>query len=114
MSSVAELDLPVVFKYHVIACFTKRPPGHPRGSCMESGAQPLWEHLQKKVEAQRLTDVCVTASGCLSFCRAGPLMVVYPEGVWYHPETSEDIDEIVDRHFGAGEPVERLIIIPKV
>lgn len=33
-----------------------------------------WERLQQKVEAKQLQDVCVTASGCLSFCRAGPLM----------------------------------------
>jgi (2Fe-2S) ferredoxin len=108
------LEIPIVFKYHVFACFTKRPPGHPRGSCMDSGAQPLWERLQQKVEAKKLADVSVTASGCLGFCRAGPLMVVYPEGIWYHPEKIEDIDEIIQSHFVEGNPVERLIIVPKV
>jgi (2Fe-2S) ferredoxin len=55
----------------------------------------------------------MAASGCLSFCRAGPLMVVYPEGIWYHPETPEDIDEIIQSHFVEGNPVERLIIVPQ-
>ena len=81
---------------------------------MDSGAQPLWERLQQKVEAKKLADVSVTASGCLGFCRAGPLMVVYPEGIWYHPEKIEDIDEIIQSHFVEGNPVERLIIVPKV
>ena len=108
------LEIPIVFKYHVFACFTKRPPGHRRGSCMESGAQPLWERLQQKVEARQLPDVAVTASGCLGFCRAGPLMVVYPEGIWYRPETIGDIDEIIQSHFVEGDLVERLIIVPKV
>ena len=93
------LEIPIVFKYHVFACFTKRPPGHPRGSCMDSGAQPLWERLQQKVEAKKLP---------------GPLMVVYPEGIRYHPEKIEDIDEIIQSHFVEGNPVERLIIVPKV
>jgi (2Fe-2S) ferredoxin len=108
-----DLELPTVFKYHVFACFTKRPDGHPRGSCMEKGAQPLWDRLSQKLEAKQLADVNMTASGCLSFCRAGPLMVVYPEGVWYRPETTDDIDEIIQSHFVEGKPVERLIIIPQ-
>lgn len=73
-----DLELPMVFKYHVFACFTKRPAGHPRGSCMEKNAQPLWDRLQQKLEAKQLPDVNMSASGCLSFCRAGPLIVVYP------------------------------------
>ena len=41
-------------------------------------------------------------------------MVVYPEGIWYRPEKIEDIDEIIQSHFVEGNPVERLIIVPKV
>ncbi len=107
------LDLPMVHKYHVFACFTKRPAGHPRGSCIENGAEPLWNRLAQKLEAKQLPDVCMTNSGCLSFCRAGPLMVVYPEGIWYHPEKPEDIDEIIQSHLIEGNPVERLIIVPQ-
>jgi (2Fe-2S) ferredoxin len=80
---------------------------------MENGAQPLWDRLQQKPEAKQLPDVNMSASGCLSFCRAGPLMVVYPEGIWYRPEKPEDIDEIIQSHFVEGNPVERLIIVPQ-
>ena len=100
-------DLPVVFKYHVFTCFQQRPPGHPRGSCMTSGAKPLWDRLAS--QARRATTSrtsSMTATGCLGFCRAGPLMVVYPQGVWYAPRTPEDIDEIVQSHFIDGNPVE--------
>lgn len=106
-------DLPVVFKYHVFACFQQRPPGHPRGSCMTADGKPLWDRLQAKLTAQPMPAVAMTASGCLGFCRAGPLMVVYPEGVWYTPRTQEDIDEIIQSHFVEGKPVERLIIVPQ-
>jgi (2Fe-2S) ferredoxin len=108
------LDLPMVFKYHVFCCFQQRPPGHPRGSCSSSGGGPLWERLGSQLNAKALAGVSMTGSGCLGFCRAGPLMVVYPEGIWYAPRTPEDIDEIVDSHFENGTPVERLIIVPQI
>jgi (2Fe-2S) ferredoxin len=106
------LDLPMVFKHHVFCCFQQRPQGHPKGSCTEAGCKPLWERLGAKLEASKLPEVSMTAAGCLGFCRAGPLMVVYPEGIWYRPQSSEDIDEIVQSHFVEGNPVERLIIVP--
>jgi (2Fe-2S) ferredoxin len=104
-------DVPQLYKRHVFACFTQRPAGHPRGSCGEQGAQPLWDRLGRKIEAERLADVGFTPSGCLGFCRAGPLMVVYPEGIWYAPKTSEDIDEIVEAHLKGGQLVERLVVV---
>lgn len=104
-------DLPHVYKYHVFCCAQQRPPGHPRGSCAAQGAHPLWERLGQKIQTQQLLHVGMAWTGCLGFCSAGPLMVVYPEGIWYRPQTPEDIDEIVQSHFIGGEPVERLIMV---
>jgi (2Fe-2S) ferredoxin len=106
-----EFVIPQLYKHHAFACFTQRPPGHPRGSCGALGAQPLWDRLGKSLEAKGLTDIGFTASRCLGFCNAGPLMVVYPDGVWYRPTTSEDIDEIVDSHFKRGKRVDRLVMV---
>jgi (2Fe-2S) ferredoxin len=39
------------------------------------------------------------------------LMVVYPEGVWYRPTTSEDVDEIYASHLKGGKRVDRLVMI---
>jgi (2Fe-2S) ferredoxin len=104
-------ELPQVYRQHVFACYTQRPPGHPRGSCGAAGAQPLWERLGKTLESKGLTDVGFTAAGCLGFCNAGPLMVVYPDGVWYRPTTPDDVDEIVDTHLARGERVDRLVMV---
>ena len=52
-----------------------------------------------------------TPPAAIGFCRAGPLMVIYPEGVWYAPKTPEDIDEIVETHLKGGELVERLVVV---
>ena len=106
-----EIELPQLYKRHVFACHTQRPPMHPRGSCGANGAQPLWDRLGKRLEAEQSPDIGFTAAGCLGFCSAGPLMVVYPEGVWYQPKTPEDIDEIVDSHLRKGVLVERLAVV---
>jgi len=65
------------------------------------------------LQARQLPDVSMVPSGCLSFCDAGPLMVVYPQGVWYQPKSTADIDEIVQEHLVEGRIVERLAVILK-
>lgn len=107
-------DLPLVFQVHAFACLQARPPGHPRGSCAERGAKALVERLQQRVDRERLAGVAVTVTGCMGFCQAGPLMVVYPQGLWYAPRTEADVDEIVDSHFKGGTPVERLAFLPRL
>ncbi len=47
-------------------------------------------------------------AGCLDRCDEGPVMVVYPEGVWYTYVDISDVDEIIDSHLVGGEIVERL------
>jgi (2Fe-2S) ferredoxin len=108
------LDIPQVFRHHVFMCMTERPPGHPRGSCGQQGAKPLFEHLANRVERLGRGDIGVTASGCMGFCAAGPLFVVYPQGIWYRPKTREDIDEVIDAHLVGGKPVVRLIVVPRL
>ena len=113
MSSEASeaYELPVIFRHHAFCCYQQRPPAHPRGSCAARGAQPLWERLASVIQARQLSRVATVGTGCLGFCNAGPLLVVYPEGIWYQPQTPEDIDEIVQSHFVEGKPVERLIVV---
>lgn len=107
-------DIPQTFKRHVFACFHERPAGHPRGSCGQAGARPLWEHLMRSLDEHGDPEIGRAAAGCLGFCAAGPLMVVYPEGVWYQPKTKDDIDEIIATHLIGGAPVERLAVVPRV
>ena len=55
-------------------------------------------------------QVRVNKAGCLDRCAAGPVAVVYPEGVWYTFVDTSDIDEIVDKHLKNGQVVERLLV----
>lgn len=105
-------DLPQLYRRHIFACGTQRPPMHPRGSCGQSGAQPLWERLGQKIEAAGLSgEVGFTISGCLGFCSAGPLMVIYPEGVWYRPQSEADVDHIFARHIQQDAVAEDHVVV---
>lgn len=48
-------------------------------------------------------------SPCLGVCWGGPLMVVYPEGVWYHHIDEERLDRIVEEHLKGGTVVEEYV-----
>ncbi len=58
-------------------------------------------------------DVRINGAGCLDRCELGPVMVIYPEGVWYTCRTEEDADEIIRSHLIAGGRVERLMLEPE-
>ena len=53
-------------------------------------------------------DVRVNKAGCFSQCGRGPMIVVYPDDVWYTGVQESDLDEIVTSHIVGGRPVERL------
>lgn len=56
----------------------------------------------------------INKAGCFSQCGHGPMIVVYPENVWYHGVQQSDLDEIVRSHILGGKPVERLVYAPGV
>ncbi|MGA9767985.1 MAG: (2Fe-2S) ferredoxin domain-containing protein [Blastocatellia bacterium] len=53
-------------------------------------------------------SVRVNNSGCLDQCGHGPMVVVYPDAVWYSHLTLDDVSVIVEEHLLNGRPVERL------
>ena len=60
------------------------------------------------------TDVRVNKAGCFSQCGHGPMIVVYPENVWYAGVQEADLAEIAQSHILGGKPVERLRYEPGV
>ena len=98
------------YERHIFFCLNQRTNGE--GSCADHGAQAAFDHCKAKVKALGLAgvgSVRVNKAGCLDRCAAGPVAVVYPEGVWYSYLDTSDIDEIVERHLQHGEVVTRLI-----
>jgi len=55
-------------------------------------------------------NVRINQAGCMDRCEEGPVMVVYPEEVWYTYVDQEDVDEIIEQHLVNGRVVDRLRI----
>ena len=60
------------------------------------------------------TDVRINKAGCFSQCGHGPMIVIYPDDVWYAGVKQEDLKEIFESHIVGGTPVERLVYNPDV
>jgi len=96
-----------LFRYHVFVCTQIKPEGVT--SCSASGSKRVLDALNRETQSQGLeNEVQVTACGCLGLCDDGPIVIVYPDGVWYRRVTPEDVPEIVSAHLGAGKVVARL------
>ena len=83
--------------------------------CPSIDGDGIGVHARLKALAKErgLTDrVRVNHAGCFSQCGHGPMVVVYPDAVWYAAVTPGDADEIFQRHMIGGRPVERLLYDP--
>ena len=47
--------------------------------------------------------------GCLGVCTSGPILVVYPDGIWYHHVDTERLNRIYLEHLLGGQPVDAYI-----
>jgi (2Fe-2S) ferredoxin len=97
------------YQHHVFFCLNQRDDGEP--CCMDKGAEAAFDHMKSRVKKLALNGkdkVRINRAGCLDRCGEGPLMVVYPEAIWYTFIDNEDIDEIIDSHLLQGKIVKRL------
>ena len=99
------------YRRHVFFCCNQRDP--PERCCATNDALEMQQYAKKRIKALGLSGkdrVRINKAGCLDRCEEGPVIVVYPEEVWYTYVDRQDIDEIIDRHLVGGEIVERLRI----
>jgi (2Fe-2S) ferredoxin len=64
--------------------------------------------------AGKQAEVRINKAGCFSQCGHGPMIVMYPDNVWYHGVQESDLPEILQSHIVGGKPVERLVYDPGV
>ncbi len=78
--------------------------------CVASKSLAVKRALEAEIVKHNLGDeVLVVGTGCNGFCAAGPVMVVYPEGIFYQRLKPEDMPQLVEEHLLQGRPVERLM-----
>lgn len=98
-------------KYHIFVCTSCRVNGQQKGFCFSKGAVDLVQRFMEEIDDRDLSsEVMITNTGCFGICDKGPVVVVYPEGVWYGNVTEDDVETIVEQHLEGGTVVESLVL----
>jgi len=90
------------YNKHVFVCIGSAcTPGE------ESSA--IYKRLKEQLAEKAPDTIRRSKSQCLGVCEKGPLLVVYPEGIWYSHVDQALLDRIVDEHLIGGKPVKEHI-----
>ncbi len=91
------------YERHVFVCTSGE-------TCPEQGdTEKFVKILRERAKGVgRPSDVRINKAGCFSQCGRGPMIVFYPEDVWYAGVQESDLEEIFTSHIVGGRPVERL------
>jgi (2Fe-2S) ferredoxin len=96
---------------HIFFCANQREDG--KACCSQLGGGEMYRYAKDKCRNEGklgLGKLGVSQSHCLGRCEFGPVVVVYPDNVWYQYIDKEDIDEIITKHLTNGKIVKRLQI----
>ncbi|MEE9505135.1 MAG: NAD(P)H-dependent oxidoreductase subunit E, partial [Thermodesulfobacteriota bacterium] len=90
------------FRIHLLICAGT--------GCTSNRSLQVREALEEEIKRKGLQDEAkVVITGCNGFCAVGPILVVYPEGIFYQKLTPEDVPHLVEEHILKGRPVTRLM-----
>lgn len=99
------------FEKHIFICENRRDVDNKRGSCAEKGSTNLKKIFKEKLKEKGiLAEIRPNSCGCLDACEYGPVVLIYPEQVWYGNVKEEDIDEIINENLLNNRIIDRLTI----
>jgi NADH:ubiquinone oxidoreductase subunit F (NADH-binding)/(2Fe-2S) ferredoxin len=78
--------------------------------CVASGTAKVKAALDKELAKKGLAEeIKIVLTGCNGYCAEGPVMVVYPEEIFYQKLTVEEVPNLVEEHFLKGRPYQKLM-----
>ena len=99
------------FTHHLFICGNQRVDGHMRGCCNQDGTDALRDAFKREIGERKLGPlVRANRAGCLDQCELGPVVVIYPQGIWYGSVRLQDVARIVDETIVNGRILEDLLI----
>ncbi|MFZ7119843.1 MAG: NAD(P)H-dependent oxidoreductase subunit E [Eubacteriaceae bacterium] len=97
-------------KHHIFVCGSARLVGENKGFCLQKGAVDIIQMFNEEIQDRGLdSEVMVTSTGCMGLCSMGPVVMIYPEQIWYGKVTEDDVEEIMDC-LEESEVLDRLVI----
>lgn len=100
-----------LFTAHVFICCNRREPGHRRGCCNADGSEALRNRFKAELKSRNLgPTVRANLAGCLDQCEWGPVLVIYPQQIWYGRVQLSDVPRIIDETIIAGRILPDLLI----
>lgn len=91
-----------MYRSHVLVCGGT--------GCTSSSSIKIIETFENEIQQAGLEkEIAVIKTGCFGLCALGPVVLIYPDQVFYSMVKVEDVKEIVSEHLEKGRIVRRLV-----
>jgi len=99
------------YKKHVFICENLRDKASGQVSCGSHQTSRLRKKLKEMVHAGgNGQNIRINAAGCLGQCTEGPVMVIYPQGIWYGRFSEDDLEDIFKKSILDDQVIERFLL----